>query len=647
MSNQYLNFDLLFETKRAVEDPADRAYSVRVLSSPVGETKPVIFALPFHTKELAGLRWLSSLTQRSLIWAGEPQPGGELLSPQQFGERLYQAVFDGVVGKTLLRSVDAAKSQESMLRIRLRFDAPELADLPWEYLYATDWNRFVSISNQTVIARYLEQPEPVRALRVDPPLTLLAVVSDPKDVSKLDVESEWLRLQEALAGLRENNLVRLERLRIPSLEALQDRLREGDVHILHFIGHGYFRNSSSQTQAHASASGLIFEDEQGKKNEVDAAKLGTLLHDHGALRLVFLNACEGARSGPEDNLSGTAQKLVQQGVPSVVAMQFPITDRAAIVMAQEFYEAIAVGYPVDRALAEARKALFIAGDDAEWGTPVLFSRSADNILLDVPLPQPPLDFDPLPFEPETVLVPAGSLLMGSDVDGEHERPQHKVYLPAYRIGKHPVTNAQYAEFIKRKKHPAPRGTGWFLTEPPAGQANHPVVGVSWHDASAYCQWLSDVTGRPYRLPTEAEWEKAARGRDGRRYPWGDDWEDGYAVVDGEQTEPVDRNGNEGYKEGANPYGCLDLLGNVQEWTQTIWGSERKQPDFAYPYRADDGRDELNGDQFQAELYRIHRGGSYRSEVDGVHCSARGVSKPGSAVRWRGFRVVMVINQRQK
>ncbi len=123
---------------------------------------------------------------------------------------------------------------------------------------------------------------------------------------------------------------------------------------------------------------LLLEDEFGKGKPISGQYLGTLLHDHHALQLVVLNACEGARTSQEDPYSGVAQTLVQQGIPAVIAMQFTIFESAAITFAQEFYGAIADGYPVDAALSEARKAIFASGNNVEWGTPVLFTRTPDG-----------------------------------------------------------------------------------------------------------------------------------------------------------------------------------------------------------------------------------------------------------------------------
>ena len=182
-----------------------------------------------------------------------------------------------------------------------------------------------------------------------------------------------------------------------------------------------------------------------------------------------------------------------------------------------------------------------------------------------------------PFEPETVLIPGGPFLMGSEPGPgvpEHETPQHEVDLPAYRIAKYPVSNAQYAEFVTQAGVAVAPEAGWTLAAvgqvPPPGQEHHPAVGVSWDEATAYCRWLSERTGRPYRLPSEAEWEKAARGADGRRYPWGDDFD--AARCNGVSSDlggtmPV----GSFSPMGDSSCGCADMAGNVWEWTNTRWG----------------------------------------------------------------------------
>jgi formylglycine-generating enzyme required for sulfatase activity len=133
-----------------------------------------------------------------------------------------------------------------------------------------------------------------------------------------------------------------------------------------------------------------------------------------------------------------------------------------------------------------------------------------------------------PFEPEMILIPAGEFLMGSDPQKDsdtedNEQPQHLLYLPDYYLGKTPVTNAQYRAFVQATGYQRPED--WAKGRPPRDKEDHPVVNVSWYDAVTYCRWLSEVTGKSYSLPSEAEWEKGARGTDGRIYPWGNQWDE--------------------------------------------------------------------------------------------------------------------------
>jgi formylglycine-generating enzyme required for sulfatase activity len=234
-----------------------------------------------------------------------------------------------------------------------------------------------------------------------------------------------------------------------------------------------------------------------------------------------------------------------------------------------------------------------------------------------------------PFEPEMALIPAGKFLMGSDpsVDRyarDNEQPQlHILSLPDYYLAKTPLTNAQYAAFVQATGHQQPEH--WEGGKPPKGKEDHPVVYVSWHDAVAYCNWLSEVTGRPYRLPSEAEWEKGARGTDGRIYPWGNQWDaERCNSFEGDKgdTTPVGA-----YPEGASPYGLLDMAGNVWEWTRSV--------DKSYPYDPDDGRENL-----EAKGLRVLRGGAFVNDSGYVRCASRYRSSPDGRSRSRGFRVVV-------
>ena len=232
------------------------------------------------------------------------------------------------------------------------------------------------------------------------------------------------------------------------------------------------------------------------------------------------------------------------------------------------------------------------------------------------------------LEPEMVRIPAGEFLMGSNEQDkqavEDENPQHRVYLEEYWIGKYPVTNAQYAAFVNATGHETPEH--WEKGRPPQGKENHPVVQVSWHDAVAYCGWLSQVSGKPYRLPTEAEREKAARGTDGRVYPWGNQWDPKRCNSEASGqlgTTPVGA-----YPQGASPYGLLDVAGNVCEWCQDWYDAD---------YYASSPQRDPQGPR--SGSHRVIRGGSWCGSEWYVRAAHRNGADPDFRSDAVGFRCV--------
>lgn len=299
---------------------------------------------------------------------------------KEFGGKLFDTIFAGEVRRCFEQSRMLANDRGSGLRLRLRLnDAPELVDLPWEFLFDSRENRFLGLSSQTPIVRYLDLPRPSRPLAVQLPLRLLAVTSSPNDFDALDIEREWQQLNKALIDLESRGILVVERLEHATLRDLSRALRRSEIHILHFMGHGEFDASANQGV-------LIFEDEGGRGAHVDGQRLGTLLRDSQTLRLVTLIAGEGARASRSDPFAGIAQSLVQQGIPSVVGMQFEITDSAALAFTQEFYSALALGDSTEQALSEARKAIYAEGNDTEWATPVLYTRAPDGVIFDIQSP---------------------------------------------------------------------------------------------------------------------------------------------------------------------------------------------------------------------------------------------------------------------
>jgi hypothetical protein len=361
----YLDFDLRIERSA-------KGFRTRVLNSPSGQATAQ-FVPPLSDLELENFVLRVGRTRRGVRRIDSP----EMEAAKTFGGRLFEAVFDDEVQSCLRSSLDKASLQGAGLRIRLHLSqVPELADLPWEYLYNPDLNRFFCLSVDTPLVRFLDLAERIRPLKVKPPLRVLVMISSPADHPPLDVEREWANLSQALHDPQHRGQVRVDRLEEATLAALLPRLRREKYHIFHFIGHGGFDRETQDGR-------LIMEDEHEKGRAVSGQYLGALLHDERTLRLAILNACEGARSSRSDPFAGVAQSLVQQGVPAVIAMQFEITDEAAVTLAHEFYSALADGYPVDGALAEARKAIFARGNDVEWGTPVLYMRAPDGHIFDV------------------------------------------------------------------------------------------------------------------------------------------------------------------------------------------------------------------------------------------------------------------------
>lgn len=263
------------------------------------------------------------------------------------------------------------------------------------------------------------------------------------------------------------------------------------------------------------------------------------------------------------------------------------------------------------------------------------------------------------IEPEMVWVPPGAFIIGSassdTLAQANERPQHQLHIPySYWIGKYPVTVGEYRVFVENGGYQERQfwttlGWLWRLRQhtgaPKFWGANKwvgddrlPVVGVSWHEAMAYCSWLSAVTGRKYVLPGEAEWEKAARGgvtlpdgqsnpNPGRLWPWGDSAPDSSIANFGEDvrsTTPVGAYS----PSGDSPYGCADMVGNVWEWTRSV--------KRAYPYRLGDGRE----DQDNPSL-RVLRGGSWCVDYRSLRCARRFNFKPTHRSTGRGFRCVRI------
>jgi len=259
--------------------------------------------------------------------------------------------------------------------------------------------------------------------------------------------------------------------------------------------------------------------------------------------------------------------------------------------------------------------------------------------------------------PPFIRIPAGAFLLGTPErelsalaqayggtreSYREESPQHLLALPAFEIARIPVTNALYATFVAATGAHAPNT--WRGPQPPAALRDHPVVDVSWDEASAFCEWLNQeienvklkienkVVDSQFsifnsqfsiRLPTEAEWERAARGVDGRTFPWGDAWEATRANT--RESEIAGTTPTGAYLSGASAAGGLDMAGNVWEWTASL--------DRPYPYIAGDGREDP-----RASGRRILRGGCYANPHGFARCACRFRLLPTVRNPFMGFRL---------
>lgn len=372
----YQNFDLELSSAGLDEETGEQLFRATV-NSQHGEPS-TLFPFPLQAEEWRRFQIQSAYNVRAVHLVQASTPSTPLLSTEELGTRLFQALFEQENMFTILQQdLEDAHDAGKSLRIRLRFgeDVAELAELPWEYLYHPQQG-FFALSRQTPIVRYIKLDYARKTKPVVPPLRILPVIANPNDpkIPALDVEREWQHLTQALDPMDDQLQIHLDPNPVATLSAIRERLQDDQVHVIHFIGHGYFDEEQK-------IGGLVLEDEHGNAHYVNADDLCDLLRDQKQLRLLFLNACNSAQSDRDDAFAGTAQRLVKQGLPIVLAMQQQITDGAAIQLARQFYQSIAAGYPVDVGITMARKEIHLLGNQHEWSTPVLFSRLDDNQLV--------------------------------------------------------------------------------------------------------------------------------------------------------------------------------------------------------------------------------------------------------------------------
>ena len=345
-------------------------FRVEVIASPAGHPSAMA---ELDAGSLAARRRLlqQEVLASSALTRGVPD-AEQLL--RETGQLLFAGLLGagGIAGCYRASAALAAERGEE-LRVVLRIGDPALAGLPWEAMFDHETGAYVCRRDQLV--RHVPVASVVPPLQVRPPLRVLGIVSSPSDLHRLDAAAEKDNLVRALAGPASRGLAEVHWAPDATWAGLQDLLMDGEWHVLHYIGHGTFDPDRDE-------GALALERPDGRAHIVSASRLVDLLRQARPMpRLVVLNSCAGAATGTGDLFSGTAAALVRGGIPAVTAMQYEISDGAAIAFTRGFYAALARGRGVDDAVSSGRVAVLGTSDRTlEWVTPVLYLRGNQSRL---------------------------------------------------------------------------------------------------------------------------------------------------------------------------------------------------------------------------------------------------------------------------
>jgi hypothetical protein len=364
--------------------PEGQGYTAQVLDSPAGRSERASLAgltLIENRQEADNLRLrLENAILRSAS-AIRGRYSIEETVFREFGQAVFNNVFRdaGPIAekyKESLKKLDEGGGDRRRLRVKLQIEAPELAQLPWEYLYNSRDSEWVGLQYRTPIIRFLTNGREAAGAVVDGPLNVLGMIANPAGYARdargdsLDPEKERRLIERALEKLR--GKVNLRWVPGETVEDLVKAMSGSQWHVFHFIGHGG-AGAPGGADDGAPEGFIVLADETGGPKEVPASELRDYLQGpYGLPRLVVLNCCDGAREGRR-SFTSPAATLVKSGVPSVVAMQFPISEPAAASFAASFYDNLAENAPIEDALTRTR--LLIKAKSIEWGSPVLYTHS--------------------------------------------------------------------------------------------------------------------------------------------------------------------------------------------------------------------------------------------------------------------------------
>ena len=367
----------VFELAISSENSAGNTFRVRVIRAEAGEASA---SVALDLMQLSAARTDVQQAVFASAGAGSRAFPGTDRALQSIGSTLFTTLLGSADVHTCYRGALAlAEQRGEALRVVVRLESAALAALPWEAMYDAARGDYVCLRDRVV--RHLPVPSAQAPLRIQAPLNLLVVTAVPQGSAPLAVGRERDYLERALDPLTRKGLVKVDWVMQAGWADLQVALMRRSYHCLHFIGHGDFDEVTGQGE-------LALVGADGRPEVVEANRFVGLLRTAQPIpRLVVLNSCLGAAAGVEDLFAGTASALVRGGVRAVVAMQYGITDAAAVEFARGFYDAVAHGREVDVAVADGRVAILgMNGRTLEWVTPALYLRGDNPQLFVVSLP---------------------------------------------------------------------------------------------------------------------------------------------------------------------------------------------------------------------------------------------------------------------
>ena len=437
---KYLDFEVTVQ-----KGAAENEYIVRAESGD-GEAE-TRFINPFNEDKRARIG--DTLTKVALRSSARVRSSSksEVKTMKEFGSTLFDKAISGSVRDFYYKCQGEADKANMGIRWRLTLD-PSVSDLPWEFMFWQD--DFVALHPRSPIVRFIKGASRVVPLKAEHPLRVLVVIATPQSETPLETSAEKQQITTALTPLIAERRLDVDYIEGPDTwNRLCKKLLRNETHILHFMGHGAFDEADGEGI-------LVMEDADGKSDRIDSKRLRVLVQGKSNLRLVVLNSCLGTAGDASQPFSSVAAGLVKSGVPAVMAMQFEISDNAARAIAETFYTSLALNMPVDAAVTEARRKIFLDDDESlEWATPILYMQVPDGQLFQFKLDKravrkasvttaDTVDTGPLP-EPTT--LEAIALLVQSETGAETSLSKDSI-----KIGRGPDNDIALSATLVSRKH---------------------------------------------------------------------------------------------------------------------------------------------------------------------------------------------------